>query len=105
MTKPKHGGTRTGAGRPPGAQNRRTVASNEAAATLPHCTDPRAFLEAVMGNAGIDTRLRIEAAKCLMPFIHSRAELGKKDQAQTAAKKAGFGRFSASKPPLRVVGP
>ena len=103
--KPKHGGTRTGAGRPPGALNRRTVASNEAAATLPHCTDPKAFLEAVMANAGIDTRLRIEAAKALMPYIHSRAELGKKDLAQTAAKKAGYGRFSASKPPLRVVGP
>jgi phage terminase small subunit len=56
-----------------------------------------------MQNDAADMKLRLEAAKCLMPFIHSRAELGKKDLAQTAAKKAGFGRFSASKPPLRVV--
>ena len=103
MTKPTHGGQRTGAGRPLGALNQRTLASNEAAATLPHCTDPKAFLEAVMGNAEMDARLRIDAAKCLMQYVHSKAELGKKDVAQAAAKKASAGKFAASNPPVRLV--
>lgn len=63
-----HGGKRTGAGRPPGALNRRTVASNRAIAALPTFDDPQAFLRAVMGNTDVLTRLRIAAAKALLPF-------------------------------------
>jgi hypothetical protein len=101
--KPAHGGQRTGAGRPPGALNQRTVASNAAAATLPLCDDPKAFLEAVMGNAEMDARLRIDAAKSLMQYVHIKADTAKKPQAQEAAKKAASGRFGPSPPPVRLV--
>lgn len=100
----EHGGKRPGAGRPPGALNKRTVASNEAASTLPHCDDPLAFLRAVMTNAGIDARLRIDAAKAMLPFAHmKKGEGGIKDEKQAAAKKASTGRFRAALPPLRSV--
>lgn len=71
MPKPKHGGKRPGAGRPPGALNRRTVASNEAGRAIPHCATPVAFLTLLMAHAGIDTRLRLDAAKALMPYVHA----------------------------------
>lgn len=64
-----HGGKRTGAGRPPGALNRRTVASNRAIASLPTFDDPLEFLRAVMGNADVLMRIRIDAAKALMPYM------------------------------------
>ncbi len=63
-----HGGKRTGAGRPKGSLNRRTLASNRAIASLPTFDDPRAFLQAVMGNADVLLRVRIAAAKALLPY-------------------------------------
>lgn len=64
-----HGGKRTGAGRPPGALNRRTVASNRAIAALPTFDTPLEFLRAVMGNTDVLMRIRIAAAKALMPYV------------------------------------
>ena len=64
-----HGGFRPGAGRPKGALNRRTVASNQAAASLPRFDDPLAFLQAIMGHPGIVMRVRISAAKTLLPYV------------------------------------
>lgn len=66
--------------------------------------DPIEFLEAVMLNPGLDAKLRIDAAKALLPFKHVRkGEAGKKETRQEAAKKAGSGKFASSAPPLRVV--
>jgi phage terminase small subunit len=70
---------------------------------LPTTNDPLAFLLSVMGNPAIDLRLRLDAAKTLMPFQHPKAGEGVKDQAKAAAKKAASGRFSSASPPLRVV--
>lgn len=72
-------------------------------AALMH-SDPRAFLLAAMNDAALEAKLRIDAAKALMPFTHKKlGEGGKKDQANDAAKGAA-GRFGAARPPpLKAV--
>ncbi|WP_175122318.1 terminase small subunit [Achromobacter animicus] len=71
-------------------------------------SDPRAVLVAIMNDAGEEPKLRLEAAKALMPFTHGKiAEQGKKGAKQEAANKAATGgRFAPPPPPthLRVVG-
>lgn len=67
--------------------------------------DPKVFLLALMNDLEADIKLRADAAKSLMPFMHNKlGEGGKKDLKQEAAKSASNGRFGASAPPLRVVG-
>ncbi|MFY3333332.1 terminase small subunit [Achromobacter xylosoxidans] len=71
-------------------------------------SDPRAVLVAIMNDAREEPKLRLEAAKALMPFTHGKvADQGKKDAQKAAANKvAAGGRFNAPPPPthLRVVG-
>ena len=56
--------------------------------------DPRAFLLAAMNDALLEPKLRIDAAKALMPFeFAKKGEGGKKEQQADAAKQAGAGRF------------
>ncbi|SFW77407.1 terminase small subunit [Pseudomonas sp. NFACC04-2] len=63
-------------------------------------SDPKDFLLAVMNDLGSEAKLRVDAAKALMPFIHSRkGEGGKKDAAKEAADKAAAGRFGVRQPP------
>jgi len=63
-------------------------------------TDPKAFLIATMNDYDADAKLRVDAAKALMPFIHPRkGEGGKKEEKEDAAKKAGKGKFGAAPPP------
>ncbi len=69
-------------------------------------SDPKAFLMATMNDFEADAKLRVDAAKALMPFIHPRkGEAGKKVDQQEAAKKASgrFGSSAAPPPPLRSV--
>ncbi|MEY8174028.1 terminase small subunit [Burkholderia multivorans] len=66
-------------------------------------TDPKAFLIAAMNDARTEQKLRIDAAKALMPFIHKRlGEGGKKEQRDEAAKKVA-GRFAQAAPPRLVA--
>lgn len=71
-------------------------------------SDPRVVLVAIMNDASEEPKLRMEAAKALMPFTHGKvADQGKKDAQKAAANKAaGGGRFNPPPPPthLRVVG-
>lgn len=71
-------------------------------------SDPRAVLVAIMNDASEEPKLRLEAAKALMPFTHGKiADQGKKDAQKAAANKvAAGGRFNPPPPPthLRVVG-
>ena len=60
------GGARRGAGRKQG----RTIARAEAARLLPFCADPLVWLLALMRDDRQDLRLRIDAARALMPFVH-----------------------------------
>lgn len=68
-----------------------------------HYADPKAFLLAVMNDQDTDRKLRVDAAKGLLPFMHVRlGEGGKKDAAAEAAKKAG-NKFAPTSPPKLVV--
>ena len=67
-------------------------------------TDPKAFLIAAMNDPDAEAKLRVDAAKALMPFMHQRkGETGKKEDKLTAAEKAAAGMYGTSKPPLRSV--
>ncbi|HGM5580766.1 TPA: terminase small subunit [Pseudomonas putida] len=66
--------------------------------------DPKDFLLSVMNDMGSEPKLRVDAAKALMPFVHPRkGESGKKDQAQAKAEQASTGKFGARRGPLRAV--
>lgn len=66
--------------------------------------DPKTFLLAAMNDIALDGKLRIDAAKALMPFCHAKmGEASKKDGRAVAAKSAGSGKFAAGAPPLRAV--
>lgn len=66
--------------------------------------DPKDFLLSVMNDLGSEPKLRVDAAKALMPFVHPRkGESGKKDQAQAKADQASTGKFGARRGPLRSV--
>lgn len=66
--------------------------------------DPRVFLMAAMNDIELAPKLRIDAAKALMPFEHKKlGEGGKKEQKQADAQKPN--RFAPSAPPkLAAVG-
>ena len=66
--------------------------------------DPLAFLKTVMNDPGEDPKLRVDAAKALMPFVHQRkGESGKKEAAADKAKEAAS-KFAAPTPPkLKAV--
>lgn len=107
--KGRSGGARPGAGRKPAQPVliEQTSQDNQAVEVIlaGDGKDPMQFLEDVMANPTLDAKLRLEAAKILMPFKHVRkGEVGKKVEKQDAAKKASGGKFSAAAPPLRVVG-
>lgn len=93
----RSGGARLGAGRPP-----------KEPVVLPlsaHYDDPLAFLKAVMNDSGSEAKLRLDAAKALMPFVHQKlGEGGKKEQKNEEAKKVA-GRFAqAAAPRLAAAG-
>lgn len=57
-------------------------------------SDPMDFLRAVMNDGGEDVKLRVDAARVLMPYVHAKpGEKGKKQERQEAAEKVA-GRFS-----------
>lgn len=91
----RSGGARPGAGRKP-----KEPAIITLAATY---DDPAKFLRAVMNDSGSEAKLRVDAAKALMPFVHQKlGEGGKKEQKDAAAKKVA-GRFTAAAPPKLVA--
>ncbi len=66
-------------------------------------SDPKKVLVAIMNDLNEDPKLRLEAAKALMPFTHGRiAPQGKKEAKDEGAKKAA-GRFTPQPPPLKMV--
>ena len=76
---------------PTGADS--TPGSFDLSQALSH-RDPRAFLLAAMNDHKLEPKLRIDAAKALMPFeFAKKGEGGKKQQQADAAKQAGAGRF------------
>lgn len=66
-------------------------------------TDPKAFLVAAMNDGRTEQKLRVDAAKALMPFMHQKlGEGGKKEQRDAEAKKVAS-RFSPGAPPKLVA--
>lgn len=61
--------------------------------------DPKDFLIAVMNDIAEDPKLRLDAAKTLMPYVHAKpGEKGKKVEAQEKAERAAS-KFSG----LRMI--
>lgn len=62
-------------------------------------SDPKAFLLAAMNDSKMEDKLRVDAAKALMPFMHKKlGEGGKKEAREDEAKKVAS-RFPAAAPP------
>ena len=73
---------------------------------------PEIYMESLVADEFAHPRLRFEAAKALLPYRCAKpAEIGKKEEKEDAAKKAGGGKFGAiaappappAYPPLRLV--
>lgn len=65
--------------------------------------DPVLVLQEIMNNVSEDPKLRLEAAKALMPYVHGKvAAQGKKEERQGRAKEAAK-KFAPSAPPKLVV--
>lgn len=80
------------------------VNSERAAETEATGNDPIAFLERMMANELEDPKLRIDAAKALLPYKHAKkGDVGKKDQAKEKAGQAATGRFGPRPPPPRLA--
>lgn len=93
----RSGGARPGAGRKP---KEPTVLQLSAM-----YDDPEKFLRAVMNDSGTDAKLRVDAAKALMPFVHPKKgeSSGKKEQGAAAAKAAASGKFGVRQGPRLAV--
>jgi hypothetical protein len=58
-------------GRPKGSKNKRKALTALEAEALRQA-DPRAFLADIMKNQAVDTSMRLDAAKALLPYYHGR---------------------------------
>lgn len=68
--------------------------------------DPMAFLRSIMNDPGQEPRMRIDAAKAMLPYTHRKlGEEGKKEERQKAAESAAKGgsKFAPPPPPLKLV--
>lgn len=91
------GGARPGAGRPP---KEPVLNMSELLLT----SDPQKFLQGVMNDQETDIKLRVDAAKALMPYQYPKKAGGIKDQKQAAAERVvGAGKFGPGQAPMRLV--
>ena len=92
-----------GAEAPPPAPPPPATPSFDVQAAIMH-SDPKNFLLVAMNDPAAPAKLRVEAAKALMPFMHKKpGETGKKEQRDADAKKVA-GRFAPAAPPqLKAV--
>lgn len=64
--------------------------------------DPLVYLMKVMNDSVEDPKLRLDAAKALMPYSHPKiGENNKKESKQKKAESAASGRFSPAQPPVK----
>jgi phage terminase small subunit len=67
-------------------------------------SDPMEYLTHAMNDKMLEDKLRIQAARALIPFKHAKkGEAGKKEALLEAAKAAGGGPFGAPPAPPRLV--
>lgn len=82
------------------------AAAELATIEIPETEDPKVFLTALMNSPKAGVKARLEAAKALLPFEHSKiGEKGKKaTKADGAAAAAAEGnKFGARPAPLKAV--
>jgi phage terminase small subunit len=65
--------------------------------------DPLDFLKAVMNSSDEDIDIRKDAAKAMLPYIHSKKGEGGKKDAKLTAAKAVASKFAGMAPPQLVV--
>ncbi len=94
-TKPGRGGARPGAGRPKKERQILPISAGES---------PLDFLILVMNCESADLRLRIDAARAALPYMHQKGDaLGKKDIRKVAAHRASGGRFAPGNTPRLLL--
>lgn len=83
------------------------AAAELATIEIPETEDPKVFLTALMNSPKAGVKARLEAAKALLPFEHSKiGEKGKKETKADGAKQtaAGSDVYATRKPPsLKAV--
>lgn len=88
--RPNSGGARPGAGRPRKATI--LIAPEPVAAPEIRPDTPAAFLLSVVHDPAVDAKLRVDAAKALLPYYHAKVgEQSKAAAAETAAATAEQG--------------
>lgn len=65
--------------------------------------DPLEFLKSVMNNRAEDIDTRKDAAKAMLPYLHSKKGEGGKKDAKQAAAKAVASKFMGMAPPQLIV--
>lgn len=65
--------------------------------------DPLEFLKYVMNNRAEDIDTRKDAAKAMLPYLHSKKGEGGKKDAKQAAAKAVASKFTGMAPPQLIV--
>ena len=96
--RPNSGGARPGAGRKPKIR--------PAEPDLPAIDGqaPLAFLLSVQNDSAASPSLRVRAAIAAAQYVHvKKADGGKKDDKQLAARAAADGKFAAAGTPLKLV--
>lgn len=87
--KGRSGGARPGAGRPPAPAQKLGIEARQ-------YDDPAEFLLDVVNDSSADAKLRLEAAKALLAR-------GKKQGQREQAGKVATGKFTAARPPGKIV--
>jgi phage terminase small subunit len=94
----RSGGARVGAGRP--AKPPAKLKDSDLLMKALQQGNPKAFLLAVMADSDNDARLRVDAAKALLPYEFQKvADSGKKEEQLAAVQRVMKGRFAPGKPP------
>lgn len=89
------GGKRPGAGRPKGGKNRPRRLVPATKSTTEAGDDestPLDFMLKVMRDPTADEKTRLEAAKAAAPFVHRKADQGKKANAEEEARRVATGQ-------------
>lgn len=95
-SRPGTGGARPGSGRKP---REPVLIDSQALLT----TDPIKFLTALMNDVEADIKIRADAAKALLPFVHAKkGEGGKKETRLEEARKVAS-KFAPSAPPRLIA--
>jgi len=65
---------------------------------------PLEYMLRIMNDPKEDIEIRARMAVAAAPYVHPKAgESGKKNEKEERAKIAGIGKFSPSKPPLKLI--